>query len=76
VIFLGKLERNIPPMKTSKTTACWLLVASISLIAVARSFAAELDTGRIDEVTGLKGKMNEKEGVYKGTFHATTSRSL
>jgi hypothetical protein len=55
-------------MKTSKTPACWLLVASISLIAVARSFAAELDTGRIDEVTGLKGKMNEKEGVYKVTF--------
>ena len=56
-------------MKTSKTTAtCWLLVASISLIAIARSFAADLDTGRIDELTGLKGKMNEKEGVYKVTF--------
>jgi Domain of Unknown Function (DUF1259) len=69
VIFLGKLERNIPQMKTSKTTAtCWLLMASISLIAIARSFAADLDTGRIDELTGLKGKMNEKEGVYKVTF--------
>ena len=56
-------------MKTSKTTAtCWLLMASISLIAIARSFAADLDTGRIDELTGLKGKMNEKEGVYKVTF--------
>ena len=30
--------------------------------------AAELDTGCIDELTGLKGKMNEKEGVYKVTF--------
>ena len=68
VIFLGKLKRNIPQMKTSKTTACWLLMASISLIAIARSFAADLDTGRIDELTGLKGKMNEKEGVYKVTF--------
>jgi Domain of Unknown Function (DUF1259) len=68
MIFLGKLKRNIPPMKASKTTACWLLVASISLVAVARSFAADLDAGRIDEVTGLKGKMNEKEGVYKVTF--------
>jgi Domain of Unknown Function (DUF1259) len=69
VIFLGKLKRNIPQMKTSKTTAtCWLLMASISLIAIARSFAADLDTGHIDELTGLKGKMNEKEGVYKVTF--------
>jgi hypothetical protein len=69
VIFFGKLKRNIPQMKTSKTTAtCWLLMASISLIAIARSFAADLDTGRIDELTGLKGKMNEKEGVYKVTF--------
>ena len=56
-------------MKTSKTTAtCWLLFASISLIAVARSFAAELDTAKIDRLTGLKGKLNEKEGVYKVTF--------
>jgi hypothetical protein len=62
-------ERNIPQMKTGKTTAvCWLLMASISLIALDRSFAADLDTGRIDELTGLKGKMNEKEGVYKVTF--------
>jgi hypothetical protein len=32
------------------------------------SLAADLNTARIDEVTGLKGKMNEKEGVYKVTF--------
>jgi hypothetical protein len=31
-------------------------------------FAADLDTARIDQITGLKGKMNEKEGVYKVTF--------
>jgi hypothetical protein len=62
-------ERNIPQMKTGKTTAaCWLLMASISLIAFDRSFAADLDTGRIDQLTGLKGKFNEKEGVYKVTF--------
>jgi hypothetical protein len=29
---------------------------------------AALDTAKIDELTGLKGKMNEKEGVYKVTF--------
>src|SRR5437870_11274569 len=32
------------------------------------SVAADLNTARIDELTGLKGKMNEKEGVYKVTF--------
>jgi len=32
------------------------------------SLAADLNTARIDELTGLKGKMNEKEGVYKVTF--------
>jgi len=32
------------------------------------SLAADLDTARIDNLTGLKGKMNEKEGVYKVTF--------
>jgi len=30
--------------------------------------AANLDTARIDQLTGLKGKLNEKEGVYKVTF--------
>jgi Domain of Unknown Function (DUF1259) len=39
------------------------------LIALAHaSLAAEFNTARIDELTGLKGKMNEKEGVYKVTF--------
>jgi hypothetical protein len=27
-----------------------------------------LDTAKIDQVTGLKGKLNEKEGVYRVTF--------
>ena len=59
----------MPHMKTSKTAATrWLLVACISLIAVARSLGADLDTAKIDQITGLKGKLNEKEGVYKVTF--------
>ncbi len=32
------------------------------------SALAPLDTAKIDSVTGLKGKLNEKEGVYKVTF--------
>ena len=30
--------------------------------------AATLDTAKIDQITGLKGKLNEKEGVYRITF--------
>src|SRR5678815_2949901 len=47
-----------------KTLHC--TVSLFALISV--SSAADLDTARIDELTGLKGKMNEKEGVYKVTF--------
>src|SRR5206468_4133783 len=46
----------------------FLLRATILLGIVSSVFAADLDTARIDELTGLKGKMNEKEGVYKVTF--------
>jgi hypothetical protein len=42
--------------------------------AIAISFAivangtAGLDTAKLDQITGLKGKLNEKEGVYKVTL--------
>src|SRR5256886_10913350 len=56
-------------MKTRKTIATrWPLMACINLVAVASSFAAQLDTAKIDELTGLKGKMGAGEGVYKVTF--------
>ena len=39
------------------------------MILLSISFAPgqgrKLNTGRIDELTGLKGKLNEQEGVYK-----------
>jgi hypothetical protein len=35
---------------------------------ISSPFAADLDTARIDQITGLKGKMNEKERAYKVTF--------
>ena len=35
---------------------------------LAGAHAADLNTARIDELTGLKGKMNAQEGVYKVTF--------
>ena len=36
--------------------------------ATGASALAALDTAKIDGITGLKGKLNEKEGVYKVTF--------
>jgi Domain of Unknown Function (DUF1259) len=46
-----------------------IFTTALALIAfVYASAAAELNTARIDELTGLKGKMNVKEGVYKVTF--------
>src|SRR6266481_6317746 len=46
-----------------------IFTTTLVLIAVAyASVAAELNTARIDQLTGLKGKMNQKEGVYKVTF--------
>jgi hypothetical protein len=44
-----------------------LLAIAIS-IAMAANGSAVLDIGKIDSLTGLKGKLNEKEGVYKITF--------
>ena len=47
------------------------LILTIGIIFAAliyTSIAAGINTARIDELTGLKGKMNEKEGVYKVTF--------
>ena len=43
------------------------LLVAISFATVASGSAA-LDTAKIDQITGLKGKLNEKEGVYKVTF--------
>src|SRR2546423_5350972 len=44
------------------------LTAAVILIAAILTARAELDTAKIDQLTGLKGKMNQAEGVYKVTF--------
>jgi hypothetical protein len=43
------------------------LIIAVSFATVVTGLAA-LDAAKIDNLTGLKGKMNEKEGVYKVTF--------
>lgn len=48
-----------------KTYLLMILIAGATITA---ALAASLDTAKIDQFTGLKGKMNEKEGVYKVTF--------
>src|SRR5213595_323589 len=46
-----------------------IFATALALIAfVYAAAAADLNTARIDELTGLKGKMNEKEGVYRVSF--------
>jgi hypothetical protein len=46
----------------------FILCTTVLLGIVLSASAADLDTARIDQITGLKGKMNQKEGVYKVTF--------
>jgi len=45
-----------------------LFILAATLAATNLSALAALDTAKIDNLTGLKGKLNEKEGVYKVTF--------
>src|SRR6266478_10200575 len=45
-----------------------LLILAAIFAAMSISALAALDTSKIDEITGLKGTLNEKEGVYKVTF--------
>jgi len=45
-----------------------LFILAAIFAATGTSALAALDTAKIDNLTGLKGKLNEKEGVYKVTF--------
>ena len=44
-----------------------LLIIPFCLASIAAG-STVLDTAKIDQITGLKGKLNEKEGAYKVTF--------
>ena len=44
------------------------LAGAVLGITLSGSATVALDTAKIDEITGLKGKLNPKEGVYKVTF--------
>jgi hypothetical protein len=51
-------------MKTWLKCACLMLAVAVALPVT----AADLDLARIEALTGLKGKLNEAEGVFKITF--------
>jgi hypothetical protein len=44
------------------------MAALCAVIVNLATAAPPFDTAKIDQVTGLKGKLNEKEGVYRVTF--------
>jgi Domain of Unknown Function (DUF1259) len=61
------LERSIAPdPMASQMKRPFIFVVIFAAASV--SALAALDTAKIDEITGLKGKLNDKEGVYKVTF--------
>src|SRR5213595_556124 len=45
-----------------------IFILAAIFAATSISAPATLDTAKIDNLTGLKGKLNEKEAVYKVTF--------
>jgi hypothetical protein len=46
----------------------WIASEVVAFAVLQAASAADLNFARIDELTGLKGKLNEKEAVYKVTF--------
>jgi len=64
--FLNIARGAADPPPTMQMKKYFCAVALSFAITVTGSTA--LDTAKIDKITGLKGKLNEKEGVYKVTF--------
>ena len=61
------LGRSVAPGPFTSRMKTFFFAIAISFAVIA-SGTAGFDTPKIDQITGLKGKMNEKEGVYKVTF--------
>lgn len=62
-------------MKTVQTLASWLVAIAVSCCAVKGAAKSpppiKLDTAKIEALTGTKGTLNEKEGVYKVSLPRT-----
>src|SRR5216683_8139463 len=61
------LERRIAPEPMASRMKKLFILAAI-FAATSVNVLAGLDTAKIDNLTGLKGKLNEKEGIYKVTW--------
>jgi hypothetical protein len=61
---LGHTKRSVRKVVMKPSVVVSVLFTAL----VPAVLAAGIDTARIDQITGLKGKFNEKEGVYKVTF--------
>jgi hypothetical protein len=46
----------------------WSFVLGLGLVSYAQSASPSLDAAKIEALTGLKGTMNAKDGVFKVTF--------
>jgi hypothetical protein len=55
-------------MTTRQTYATLIIALLISVSAPARAADNKLDTAKIEQLTGAKGKMDEKEGAFKVSF--------
>ena len=58
------------PRTTPMKTRLLLATATLSILTIAAS-AATPDAAKIEQITGLKGKLNEQEGVFKVTSPRT-----
>jgi hypothetical protein len=67
-ITLSSVRRRKLAIEGVQTMKPTVIAAAIFTALIDLVSAANLDTARIDQLTGLKGKLNEKEGVYKVTF--------
>jgi len=49
----------------TKISKIWLLALGLSVAICGRAQDKKIDTAQIEQITGLKGKMNTEEGVFK-----------
>ena len=49
----------------TKISKVWLLALGLSVAICGRAQDKKIDTAQIEQITGLKGKMNTEEGVFK-----------
>jgi Domain of Unknown Function (DUF1259) len=65
------VETTARPLMEDAMTKNLVFRTTILFGIISSAFGARLDTARIDELTGLKGKMTQKEGVYRVTLPRT-----